>query len=433
MFEKIKFNKSVSNSFLVNEFNKLKETIYSKKSTYSYKKQNDYLKKYVLRDKKSNKCILLKKDIVKDFSNYKNLTYLKTKELERVCKNNDLEPMFVTITLPSKYHPFKKINDKYILNENFEFVALEQSITLGYKELNKIFREFYLNVKNNKKNKQLKFIKIIEPHKSLIPHLHRIIYINKGTLESFKNQFETIIKKYELKQTKIEELTEAKGSSYIIKYLLKNFKKAELEKLDGWKKYHKIRLFTMSNLDLSTELFKNLYYSNKDLNLQLLKDIKNGNSKYANLYQFYTENTLIKKVYINEKNKILKVKINTNKTDNRFKITKIIQIKNIYRLERKIEELKTEVYKSFEALKDIYYSNRFEKFKKFYKIQAIENKNYLTNGKLFLINIFRELPKSITKKYYKNFDFQIFDNNLNRSILNKNMYCFEYAKSKYLN
>lgn len=199
------------------------------------------------------------------------------------------------------------------------------------------------------------------------------------------------------------------------------------------KKYHKIRLFTMSNLDLSTELFKNLYYSNKDLNLQLLKDIKNGNSKYANLYQFYTENTLIKKVYINEKNKILKVKINTNKTDNRFKITKIIQIKNIYRLERKIEELKTEVYKSFEALKDIYYSNRFEKFKKFYKIQAIENKNYLTNGKLFLINIFRELPKSITKKYYKNFDFQIFDNNLNRSILNKNMYCFEYAKSKYLN
>lgn len=51
MFEKIKFNKTSSNSFLVNEFNKLKEEIYSKKSTYSYKKQNDYLKKYVLRDK----------------------------------------------------------------------------------------------------------------------------------------------------------------------------------------------------------------------------------------------------------------------------------------------------------------------------------------------------------------------------------------------
>ena len=425
MFEKIKFNKVSNNSFLVNEFNKLKETIYSKKSTYSYKKQNDYLKKYVLRDKKSNKCILLKKDIVKDFNNYKNLTYLKTKELERVCKCNNLEPIFITITLPSKYHPFKKIADKYILNENFEFVAIEQRITHGYKKLNKIFREFYLNVKNNKKNKQLKFIKIIEPHKSLIPHLHRIIYINKGTLESFKNQFETIIKKYELKQTKIEELTEAKGSSYIIKYLLKNFKKVELEKLDGWKKYHKIRLFTMSNLDLSTELFKKLYYSNKDLNLQLLKDIKSGISKYANLYQFYSENTLIKKVYINENNKILKVKLNTYETSKRFKITKIIQIKNVYRLERKIEKLKTKIYKSFEALRDIYYSNRFEQFKKFYNIKAMEKENYLAKGKLFLIDIFRELPKSITKKYYKTFDFEIFDNTLNRTILNKGMFLFE--------
>ncbi len=429
MFEKIKFNKASNNSFLVNEFNKLKETIYSKKSTYSYKKQNDYLKKYVLRDKKSNKCILLKKDIVKDFNNYKNLTYLKTKELERVCKCNNLEPMFITITLPSKYHPFKKTAGKYILNENFEFVAIEQRITLGYKELNKIFREFYLNVKNNKKNKQLKFIKIIEPHKSLIPHLHRIVYINKGTLDSFKNQFETIIKKYELKQTKIEELTESKGSSYIIKYLLKNFKKAELEKLDGWKKYHKIRLFTMSNLDLSTELFKKLYYSNKDLNLQLLKDIKNGISKYANLYQFYTENTLIKKVYINENNKILKVKLNTNETAKRFKITKIIQIKKVYRLERKIEKLKTKIYKSFEALRDIYYSNRFEQFKKFYNIKAMEKENYLAKGKLFLIDIFRELPKSITKKYYKTFDFEIFDKLRNKPILNKNRFSFENMRS----
>lgn len=429
MFEKIKFNKVSNNSFLVNEFNKLKETIYIKKSTYAYKKQNDYLKKYVLRDKKSNKCILLKKDIVKDFNNYKNLTYLKTKELERVCKCNNLEPMFITITLPSKYHPFKKTAGKYILNENFEFVAIEQRITLGYKELNKIFREFYLNVKNNKKNKQLKFIKIIEPHKSLIPHLHRIVYINKGTLESFKNQFETIIKKYELKQTKIEELTEAKGSSYIIKYLLKNFKKVELEKLDGWKKYHKIRLFTMSNLDLSTELFKKLYYSNKDLNLQLLKDIKSGISKYANFYQFYTQNTLIKKVYMDENNNILKVKLNTNETAKRFKITKIIQIKNVYRLERKIEKLKTKIYKSFEALRDIYYSNRFEQFKKFYNIKAMEKENYLVKGKLFLIDIFRELPKSITKKYYKTFDFEIFDKLRNKPILNKNRFVFENMRS----
>ena len=59
----------------------------------------------------------------------------------------------------------------------------------------------------------------------------------------------------------------------------------------------------------------------------------------------------------------------------------------------------------------------------------MEKENYLVKGKLFLIDIFRELPKSITKKYYKTFDFEIFDKLRNKPILNKNRFVFENMRS----
>ena len=35
----------------------------------------------------------------------------------------------------------------------------------------------------------------------------------------------------------------------------------QLRFLDGWKKKNKIRAFTMSNLELKTDVYKKLYYS----------------------------------------------------------------------------------------------------------------------------------------------------------------------------
>ncbi len=428
MFKNIKFKESVQNNFLVKEHKKLIDFEYIKKSEFSYHKQNSYLKRFVFKDITTNKCFLLNKDIVKDFNNYKNLTYLKTKELERICKEEKLEAIFITLTLPSKYHPFKKSNKHFSLNNNFEFVAIEQRINEGYKELNKIYREFYLNVKNNKKNKGLKYIKIIEPHKSLIPHLHRILYINKDTFESFKNQFETITKKYELKQTKIERLNEARGSSYIIKYILKNFNDNEIKQLDGWKKLHKIRLFTMSNLPLSTDIFKKLYYSNKELNLQILEDIKKGVSKYKNLFQYYSKNTTIKKIYINEFGEVIKENLENRSNKNRFEFTKVIQIKKVYRVEKKEAKQKENLLKTFEVLKEIYFNNKYKRFKKFYKIKQIEKNHFLTKGKIFLIDTFREVQNTILTKYYKTFDYKIFDNILQKDILEKNKFVFECIK-----
>lgn len=412
MFENIKFSKEIKNNFLVKEYYKLKNEKYINKSSISYFKQNHFLKNYIFTDNKTNKIFTIEKDIKKDYNNYKNITIVKTLELERIRKNEVLIPIFITITLPSKYHPFKKINDIYYQNKNFEFVEIEQRITRGYKELNKIYREFYLNVKNTKKNKDIKFIKIIEPHKSLIPHLHRVVFVKLETKEKIEKQFFKVVKKYKLKKVKFETLE--KGTSYVIKYITKNFNEEELKKLDGWKKLHKIRLFTMSNLPLTTEIFKKLYYNNKETNLKIIDKIKKGEIKYKNIYQYYTENTKIKKIYINENNEIVKINIKNKKRKNLFEFKQIIKVEEENKIIKKVKKINEDI-KTIERLRNIYYTNKYEKFKEFYKITKKE-KIFLINDYIYNIYIFKECIEFKKEKNYKTLNFRI-TNKKNKEIL----------------
>ena len=291
---------------LVLEYKYLIRKKYQKVSEVRELKSNRFLSKCIIKNVIDDEMFTIKQDVLEEFNETKNLTYLKCKELERITKEEDLEPIFITLTNPSQYHPFitSKDKTKFVgLNENFNFLNIEDSVDESYNNVNKIFREFYKNVKK-RENKSMKFIKMIEPHRSLICHLHRILYIKKGTYLNVEEKFNRIKEKFELEQCKMERLTDSRGSSYIIKYLLKNNKTEDIRKFDGYKKNHNIRIFTMTNLPLSTTIFKKLYYSNKELNLKIIEDIKNGVSKYQNLYHFYTKNTEIKEIKqdVKEKN-----------------------------------------------------------------------------------------------------------------------------------
>ena len=97
--------------------------------------------------------IQISKDIVKDFNKYKNLTYLRAKEVDRIAKEEELEPIFITLTNPSEYHPFRtskekdKSKRKFIgLNHNFNFLNLEDRVDESYESINNIFRELYKNI-----------------------------------------------------------------------------------------------------------------------------------------------------------------------------------------------------------------------------------------------------------------------------------------------
>lgn len=365
---------------LKKEYENLINKKYKRISEKKEKRTNEYLKKCILKNLKNDEIIQLKKDIVLDFNETKNLTYLKCKELDRIRTKEGLEGIMITLTNPSKFHPFisNDVEDEekkmfVSLNENFEFETLENRIDESYQNIKEIYREFYKNVKQ-KENKNCKFIKIIEPHRSLVCHLHRILYIKRGTYEKVEKKFERIKEKHDLKKCKIEKLKNSKGSSYIIKYLLKNYKTEEIRNFDGYKKLHKIRIFTMSNLKLSTLVFKKLYIRNQELNKKVFEDIKNNNSIYNNLYHFYTENTeVIKhKEYKNIKN------LNDEfKNKKRFlvflKITETEKEKITYKriFNKKIKEVKTTVL--IEKIK----IQKIEKFKIFdtIKKQEIYNKD----------------------------------------------------------
>jgi hypothetical protein len=305
----------------------------------------------------------------------------------------------ITLTNPSNFHPFVFDKKKQIftrLNNNFNFKNLETRIDESYENINEIWREFYKNVKK-RENKNMKFIKIVEPHSSLICHIHRILYIKKGTYLKVKEQLNRIKEKHKLKECDIDKLKNRKGSSYIIKYLLKNYKDEDIKKFDGFKKLHKIRIFTMSNLSLSTSIFKKLYYTNKELNLKIMEEIKNGSSKYNNLYHFYTLNTTVK--IVNECEKILKTYNYEDKK--RFLVYKRITKKT--RLE---EKTKVKFDKNIEVKKDEL--KKFNHNKILFKIEK-RIKDTIKNDYIYSINLFKKVRETNEVETTKILEFKIYD------------------------
>lgn len=426
MFDKIKFLENYENE-TIKQYHELKKyyKIYSQKKE---EKQQEFYNKVYIQNKKTDEIFTIKKTLRSESQKYKQLISLRVKELNRITQESNLIPIFITLTNPSKFHPFVSVKNQkntYKLNKKYEFNDLKISIDESYKNIKEIYRELYKNIKTE--HKETKFTKIIEPHKSLICHLHRLIFVKKENLESVKRKYLNILKKHNLKSCKFEILKKIKGSSYITKYILKNFNDEDLHSLNGYKKLHKIRMFTMSNLKLSGSIFSKLYFNNPNLNKEVVEDIKNKKSKYDNLYQFYTENTQIITENIDENGEIKTKIINKNK-DSLFKIYKKTQKEEV---ERKIKKLvfdrKIETYNKnfvFEENKKINEENDFKnkfknKFQKKYFYEIIDEYLFLqTFEKVYVVNKYKILEdkerifiNKIKKLVIKNKENKIFYDN----------------------
>lgn len=418
MLKELPFSKEILDTKLVKEYKKLINN-YEQFSLEKEKKTNDFLSDYIL--KSEEEILTIQKDVIKDFNKEKNLIYLRTKELERQAKENNLIPIFITLTNPSEYHPFitSKDKTKFIkLNPNFNFLKLEDSVDESYSNVVNIFRELYKNIKKDE-NKKMTYIRVVEAHKSLVCHLHRILYINKNTYEKVEKQFKKIKQKYFLKECKLEKITDAKGSSYIIKYILKNYKSKEIHSLVGYKKKHKIVLIRMSNLQISTQIFKKLYYSNQKLNKEIVEEIKNGSSKYYNLYDFYIKNTTVKQI-TQEDDKEDKIKLYNYLNKKRFLVyikNKKIEKEVIYKKQIKLEKNILTDYRlvkiNKEILQEFYERKDGKNFKRIYRIQE-KNKNK------YIINVYLKTPLKIKTQIQQRLEFKIFDTQKQKEIFDKN-------------
>ena len=310
------------------------------KNTKAYYK-NLSIKKEIDINNFLNNFIIIEKIGLNDLINishneqqYRKDDYLWFLYNQKILENKIIEEkgfstLFLTLTLSSSFHKYSKTskrkNPKY--NESC-------TIESGYKLLNDSFREIYKNFRVNRQFKKIYYCKVFKPHKNFTPHLHAILYVKSEFKEALIQHIKNIIKKNELgKSFDIEEIQDlAKSSSYLLKYVRKNTNaKAEesFRVFNGWKKAHKIRVFTCSIL-AGLERF-------------LYKKIKNNTSITRDL----KENPIIK--ILNECN----IEITTTcKTTKQVK-TKINKVDNAkFSIEVQKERVQTKDKKELDSIKD---------------------------------------------------------------------------------
>jgi hypothetical protein len=196
----------------------------------------------------------------------------RVESLNNYAQFYNLKNMFITITLPSEYHP--KIKNKYKNPKYKGFTPKEAS-----KQLTKMFTALQ-NTRQYKKlsSTQKCFFRVIEPHKDGTPHLHVSMYIDPNYYDELIQAFKTYFKNnYPKLQYKIvSDIYNPIG--YLMKYILKTFGDYQYQKdqttdLTLWYIYHGIsRIYTSRTL-ISLNIYRALNGKYKLLELtQMYKD-----------------------------------------------------------------------------------------------------------------------------------------------------------------
>ena len=238
----------------------------------------NYLDKHILRLLPLNEFVGMKYNLRKkfelDYRYYKSVAdYINKKAVEK-----DLVPIFVTLTLSSEYHRFKKNmkTDKYEFNPKYAGYTINE----GYKLLQKASREILRHFKNYSKYRKgynIQYIKAVEAHKDGTAHIHFVAYVPQYLIDDFIKIVKSKIKLFGLgKEYKIEVLKDTeKGSAYLLKYLQKTLldeNEENLYALDGWRKENRIRIFTHSQAYLKRRDFEKILPHFKDNLEETLKD-----------------------------------------------------------------------------------------------------------------------------------------------------------------
>ncbi len=177
--------------------------------------------------------------------------------LYHYANNNNLKNIFLTITLPSQYHP--KIKNKY---KNPKFIDdNEHTPKAGARELSKMYKRLldlraYRNIDKSDKC----YFRVYEPHKDGTPHLHSSIFVPIDAIDdvvaSFENFFKTNFPDLQIKiETNINNPV-----AYLMKYILKTFDDLrddkEITALSLWYTTHRITRFYTSRTLVSLDIYR---------------------------------------------------------------------------------------------------------------------------------------------------------------------------------
>ena len=324
---KTTFSKKLQETKRYKELSNLKNAYYEL-SLSKEKKQQQYLLFNGFKNLNTNQFENINYSWEKEYKKYAKIVEQRAYSIEEVVRrenekllsldnylNEDLfVKVFATLTLPSEYHPFKSIRNKdgrmYVQeNPNFEFETIEDAIKLGYKKLNKIFQVFYKRVKNYTKQ-DLYYIKAVEVHDTLIPHIHFVLFFKQKHYSKIENLFYKVTNFYNLNRKEFEPSSMKNdlhcASRYLIKYIIKDLNSSlfiyTTRLLDGLKRKNRIRVFTCSALSLSVGIYKKIYtaiyqFDLKHNSTQTLKEkiLQECKEKSIPIFLFIQDNLYLRK------------------------------------------------------------------------------------------------------------------------------------------
>jgi len=149
--------------------------------------------------------------------------YAMIKALENVMDSRGMLPIFLTLTLPPKYHPNPSKGRR-----SFDPAC---GPVAGHAALQQI----WANTRRRLTHKRVKFygIRVIEGHKDGCPHMHILLWIESGdlaTLEETIDKYDEMLKAgKKQRQHKIQLIDDMNccASSYVFKYIAKSLNSLE--------------------------------------------------------------------------------------------------------------------------------------------------------------------------------------------------------------
>jgi len=224
-----------------------------------------------------------------------------------------LSNIFLTLTLPSTWHPMKQKSKKdktLIFNKRFggrKYITKIVNPLTGevLKLLNSkdMIKKYQPNNASKELSKMLKrlqddrsykeidkddrcYFRVTEPHKDGTPHLHISFFMPENNIQRFVNAINRL---YPAPASKIE-LNVDSPVHYLMKYILKTLDDLrddndKITSLTLWYIYHGISRFYTSRTFLSLEIYRKLKgmyslnelkegYDNSDINIYFYKDTK---------------------------------------------------------------------------------------------------------------------------------------------------------------
>ena len=225
--------------------------------------QRRFLNLSVLYDKQTGNMIPLRDLIISANHSphrYHAEVHNRVHTLVGEAERKGLVPIFMTITLPSEYHPFKMVNKKLVTNPKFDGTPPREAV----KALTKRFARFRNDrvLRDIGKDNRMYF-RVNEPHQSGTPHTHILYYVPKESVNRVIAVFKRL---YPQKGNDIQDNLR-NAVSYVMKYINKTLPKSKAEKLskkdrylNAWYSHHRVTRFSSSRTLAPLYLYRLLHH-----------------------------------------------------------------------------------------------------------------------------------------------------------------------------